>query len=174
MKRCLFLFVLMLLLWCAVAALAQSSTPLTMPPVPEGRCNANHRAALLDVMAQWREGYNAGRSVDVAALYEEDATYLTQHFITGIVHGRRAIQAYVQRGVEAHYHIDSLRALSVNCDANFAYLIARYDATNAGEKAFGVNLVVLRRHGKVWRIAAHESAVPDPAQAVQGLFLPMN
>lgn len=166
-------FLSMMMLLCAAVVMAQAPGSLTMPPVPAGRCNAADRALLLGVMDRWRAGYNEGRAASVAALYEADATYLTQHFVTGLVHGRRAIQAYVQKGVDARYHIDSLHALSVECSATFAYVIARYDSTNAGEKAFGVNLVVLRKHKGDWRIAAHETAVPDSKQAVQKLFLPL-
>lgn len=52
------------------------------------------------------------------------------------------------------------------------YTVARYEATNAGQRAFGVNLVVVRRIGNTWRIVAHEAAVSDPATAVQSLDLP--
>src|SRR3954447_9772870 len=47
----------------------------------------------------WKEGYNSGNPDKVAALYSEDAYYLTQHFVTGIVQGRVNIRAYVQLGL---------------------------------------------------------------------------
>ena len=113
-------------------------------------------------MEQWKDGYSAGEAAKVAALYAGDAYYLTQHLITGIVRGRAAIQAYVQRGVDARYHIDSIKTILVDCSDGFGYAITRYDATNGGEKTFGVNIVVLKKIGNRWLIVAHEAAVPDP------------
>ena len=52
-----------------------------------------------------------------------------------------------------------------------AYAIDRYESTNAGQKAFGVNLVVLKKTGRKWMIVAHEAAVPDPA-AIRSLDPP--
>jgi hypothetical protein len=50
-------------------------------------------------------------------------------------------------GVDAGYHIDSLRITSIVCSGDLMYTVARYEATNAGQKALGVNLVVVRRTG---------------------------
>lgn len=123
------------------------------------------------IVETWMNAYNQGDPARVAALYSADAYYLTQHFATGIVQGRDAIQAYVKRGVDAGYRINSLRILAVGCEAEMMYVVTRYDATNAGQATFGVNLVVLRKRGPKWLIVAHEAAVPDPA-AIQTLDLP--
>lgn len=148
------------------SALAQSQ----VGSVPYRHCSVPADDAALRHVAQlWRSDYNSGNSAQVAALYADDATYLTQHFATGIVHGRANIQAYVQRGVDAHYRIDSIQVVSTECAGDFAYTITRYESTNAGQKAFGVNLVVLQRVNGKWLIVAHESAVPDPATAIQQL-----
>ena len=133
---------------------------------------AADEAALRLVAEQWRDGYNNGHAAQVASLYAKDATYLTQHFVTGIVQGRAAIQAYVQRGVDAGYHIDSIQVLSTDCSGDLAYTVGRYESTNGGQKAFGVNIVVLKKTGNKWLIVAHESAVPDPATAIQHLDIP--
>jgi len=141
--------------------------------VPEKHCTvAADDAALRQIAEQWKDGYNNGHAAAVASLYAEDATYLTQHFAAGIVQGRSAIQAYVQRGVDARYHIDSIQLLSTVCSGDFAYTIGRYESTNAGQKAFGVNLLVLRKMKGKWLIVAHESAVPDAATAIQHLDIP--
>ncbi len=46
---------------------------------------------------------------------------------------------------------------------------SRYQATNAGQTVFGVNLVVLKKIGNRWLIVAHEAAVPDHATAIKRL-----
>ncbi|MBE0651340.1 MAG: nuclear transport factor 2 family protein [Bacteroidales bacterium] len=125
--------------------------------------------AISAIIHQWQNGYNNGNAEKVAMLYTPDAWYLTQHFITGIVQGRAAIQAYVQRGVDARYHIDSIRILKLQHSGDFAYVIDRYDATNGDRKDFGLNLVVLRKIKGHWFIVAHEAAVPDMANAVKKL-----
>lgn len=134
-------------------------------------CSTADEKSLRRVSEVWREGYNSGNTAAVAALYTAEAYYLTQHFATGIVHPRDRIQAYVQRGVDARYHIDTIEILKLECSADFAYTVGRYESTNAGQKAMGVNLVVLRKIKGQWLIVAHESAVPD-ASAIQSLDPP--
>ncbi len=136
--------------------------------VARNGCSAADAAALNAMVERWKDGYNGGNAAQVAALYRADATYLTQHFATGIVAGRANIQAYVQRGVDARYHIDSITVLALECSGDLAYLIDRYESTNAGQKAMGVNLVVSRKSGGKWLIVAHEAAVPEPT-AIQRL-----
>jgi len=152
------------LLICAIAATTQCSA------AQEQRCAIGAvNQAIRDLVENWKDGYNSGDPEKVAALYAPAATYLTQHFVTGVVQGRPAIKAYVKKGTDAHYRIKAIRLLASDCSGKFAYAITRYDSVNAGQKAFGVNLVVLQKmHGK-WLIVAHESAVPDPASAVQSL-----
>jgi ketosteroid isomerase-like protein len=68
--------------------------------------------------------------------------------------------------------VESIEIIAMDCSGDLAYTIARYESTNAGQKAFGVNVVVARRIGGRWLIVAHEAAVPDPATAIQRLNLP--
>lgn len=157
----------------SAAAQTQKSAP--HPPaaaVHDGCTIQGADQAAKQIAEGGKNGYNRGDAVSVAALYSEDAYYLTQHFVTGIVRGREKIRAYVQRGVDAGYHIDAIQILSTDCSGDLAYTVDRYESTNAGQKAFGVNLVVLKKIGKDWRIVAHEAAVPDPATAIQNLEAP--
>jgi hypothetical protein len=68
--------------------------------------------------------------------------------------------------------VDSIEVVTMECVGDFAYAVTRYESTNAGQKAFGVNLVVLQRLEGHWMIVAHEAAVPDPATAIQHLSAP--
>ena len=143
--------------------------------MPAASCRvAADDGALRRIPEAWKQEYNAGNAGAVAALYMPDAVYLTQHTVSGMVAGRAAIQAYVQRGVDAGYKVDSIEILRTDCYGDMAYVVDRYMATNAGQKAMGVNLVVLRKVRGEWKIVAHEAAVPDPATAVQTLDLPEN
>ncbi len=153
---------------------------LLFAPLAFGQAFPEHRqqcgipsveSAIEKIAQDWKEGYNSGNPGAVAALYAEDATYLTQHFATGIVHGRRAIEAYVKAGTDSKYKIASLRVLASGCSRDFAYAITRYESNNAGQDAFGVNLVLIRKIKGKWLIVAHESAVPDPKTAIQTLSI---
>lgn len=132
------------------------------------------KKAILTIIDDWKTGYNNADPDKVAALYTEDATYLTQHFVTGIVHGRLAIRAYVKKGTDAKYKIDKIDLLASDCSGDFSYGITRYESTNGGQKAYGVNVVVLKKLNGKWMIVAHEAAVPDAASAIQTLDLKPN
>jgi ketosteroid isomerase-like protein len=159
------------LLLSSVPLLAQTqSNPVPAPSDAQQHCSSPaDDEALRQISRDWKDNYNRGNAAQVAALYSDDAYYLTQHFATGILHGRAAMQAYVQRGVDAHYHVDTIDVVMTEYHGDFAYTVTRYESTNAGQKAFGVNLVVLRKIGGKWFIVAHESAVPDPANAIKSL-----
>lgn len=165
------IFCFYILFICAATVNAQEKpASVAATSVETNHCNdPADKQAIRQIVEQWKDGYNSGQAAKVAALYVEDAYYLTQHFVTGIVRGRAAIQAYVQRGADARYHIDSIRTISVDCSGDFAYTITRYDANNGGQKVFGVNIVVLKKISGKWLIVAHEAAVPDPATAIQRL-----
>lgn len=169
MMKCILL--LTLVLACSIAAYSRESPVKRQATAvaPKACTDAADATAIRQIAVQWKAHYNSGDAPGVAALYAENAYYLTQHFITGIIHGRAAIQAYVQRGVDAHYHIDSIQIISMACSGDFAYTVGRYESTNAGQKAMGVNLVVARRINGRWLIVAHEAAVPDPATAIRHL-----
>jgi uncharacterized protein (TIGR02246 family) len=160
-----------MLLLCATALQGQQKAVSPLQESAQGmRCaSPQDDAALRRIPEEWKLHYNNGDAAGVAALYAEGAYYLTQHFATGIVHGRAAIRAYVQIGVDAHYRVDSIEVLAISCSKDLAYVIDRYTSTNAGQQAIGVNLVVLKKTEGQWLIAAHEAAVPDPATAIQRL-----
>lgn len=114
--------------------------------------------ALRSLAAEWRSAYNAKNGAAVAALYAADGWYVSSHVVA---QGREAIQAYFQRGIDAGGHIDSIEILSSGHSGELAYWVGTYEATNAGQKFRGRNVVVARRIDRQWRIVAHETAVAD-------------
>jgi ketosteroid isomerase-like protein len=119
MKKMLFLSVVLI---CAMAARPQETqVGVRAGAVARDGCtDAADAKAIRQIAGQWKNGYNNGDAASVESLYADDADYLTQHFITGIIHGRAAIQAYVQRGIDAHYHIDSIQIISMGCSGDIA------------------------------------------------------
>jgi ketosteroid isomerase-like protein len=164
MKKFAILFVI---IFAANIAFGQA-----MPVHPRQCADPALDKTLHQIVEGFRSAFNSGDPAKIAALYAEDATYMTQHFVTGIVHGRPAITAYMKKGTDANYKIDSLKILASDCSGDFAYTINRYESTNGGQKAFGLNLVVLKKFKEKWLIVAHETAVPDTAMAIQSLDIP--
>lgn len=114
--------------------------------------------ALLNVAEEWRAGYNAKDAAAVASLYAPDAYYVSAHVVA---HGRPEIQAYFQRGIDAGGNIDAIRILSSGQSGDLAYWVGTYEATNAGQKVRGRNVVALRKVRDKWLMVAHESVVAD-------------
>lgn len=152
---------------CLVLPIGRMKT--TPQPAIQPCGSSTDDQAIQTISEAWKDGYNRGDAAQVASLYSEDAYYLTQHFVSGVVYPRDQIQAYVQRGVDARYRVNSIDVLHSYCSGDFAYTITRYRSTNGEQKAMGVNLVVLRKIAGKWVIVAHESAVPDPATSIQSL-----
>jgi len=164
---------LSVVLLCSVVIQSQeAATKASAASAPHGCAAPHEESAIRQIAEEWKVGYNTGNAAKVASLYADDAYYLTQHFVTGIVHGRADIRAYVQCGVDAGYHIDSIQIIRTDCSGDLAYAVGRYESTNAGQKAFGVNVVVLKKTRGRWLIVAHESAVPNPSTAIQRLDPP--
>ena len=114
--------------------------------------------ALLEVAAAWKAAYNAKDAAAVASLYAPDAYYVSAHVVA---RGRPEIQAYFQRGIDAGGHIDAIQILASGQSGDLAYWVGTYEATNAGQKVRGRNVVALRRVRDKWLIVAHESVVAD-------------
>ncbi|MCS7043518.1 MAG: hypothetical protein NZR01_12075, partial [Bryobacteraceae bacterium] len=70
-------------------------------------------------------------------------------------------------GMRAGFRIRSIRVLSSGCSGSMAWTVGTYEAENAGARVSGVHLGVLRHGSRGWRIAAHESAVPDEQAATR-------
>ncbi len=111
-----------------------------------------------NIAQEWKNAYNAGDAAKVAALYCEDGYYLSAHILA---RGREAIQGYWKRGIVAGGHIDFIKPLVVFSSGDLGYTAGTYQATNAGVTVDGRILIVLKRVGGRWLIAAHETVVRD-------------
>ncbi len=114
--------------------------------------------ALTRIATDWQNAYNGGDAAKVASLYTKDGYYLSAHILA---HGRDAIEAYWRRGIAAGGHIDFIKVLTVFQSGDLGYTVGTYQATNAGTTVDGRILLVLRKIGDRWRIAAHETVVRD-------------
>jgi uncharacterized protein (TIGR02246 family) len=110
------------------------------------------------VAAAWKAAYNAKDAAGVASLYAPDAYYVSAHVVA---HGRREIQAYFQRGIDASGHLDAVALMSSGRSADLAYWVGTYEATNAGRKVRGRNVVVARKLEGTLLIVAHQSVEAD-------------
>ena len=145
----------------AAALCATATVPaLVARGWPDGQTHVAHSTeqALLKVAEEWRAAYNAKDAAAVASLYAPDAYYVSAHVVA---HGRPEIQAYFQRGIHAGGSIDAIRILSSGQSGDLAYWVGTYEATNAGHKVRGRNVVALRKVRAKWLMVAHQSVVAD-------------
>jgi len=106
----------------------------------------------------WKDAYNSGQASAVAALYAEDAYYLSAHVLA---QGRKAIEAYWKQGILAGGHIDFIKPLTVFHSGDLGYCAGTYQATNAAVTVDGRILLVFKKVGGKWLIAAHQTVVRD-------------
>jgi hypothetical protein len=56
-------------------------------------------------------------------------------------------------------HVDSIAIISIEQSCDLATLLCTYEATNAGQKAVGRNLLVVKRVNNRWLIVTHMTVV---------------
>jgi uncharacterized protein (TIGR02246 family) len=143
-----------------LAAAAPSSAPAQSPRSGEAALAPTNRdeRAIRDLAEAWRVGYNAGDAEGVTELYTDDAYYLSAHVLA---HGRDEIRAYWRRGIAAGGHVDWIEPIAIHYTGRLGYAIGRYQATNAGVTVDGRIIIVVKKVGRRWRMAAHETVVRD-------------
>jgi uncharacterized protein (TIGR02246 family) len=110
---------------------------------------------------EWKDAYNSKDPERLAALYAEDADYISSHVPGLVARGRASIRANFQKGIEAGGHVDAVRILTSRISCDLAYLVSVYEATNNGQKVSGRNLIALRKLGGKWLIVSHMTVVPE-------------
>lgn len=110
---------------------------------------------------EWRNAYNAGDVEKLAALYCEDADYVSPHVPGLMIHGREAIKQNFQRGIAGGGHVDSIVVQRSGYSGDLAYVVCAYQATNSGMTVHGKNVLVMKRLGGRWLIVTHASIVKD-------------
>jgi hypothetical protein len=64
-------------------------------------------------------------------------------------------------GIMAGGHIDMIKPVAVFHSGNLGYSVGTYQATNAGITVDGRILIVVKKVGGKWLMAAHETVVRD-------------
>lgn len=118
-------------------------------------------AQLRGSVTGFMKAYNSNDADALAAFYAEDASYVSPHVPDLMIRGRDRIRENWQRGMAMGGHIDTVEVLSVGMSGDLAYIVSRYEATNAGVKAHGRNVLVLSRINGTWLIETHASVVKD-------------
>ncbi len=113
-----------------------------------------------NLLAQrWRDAYNSGDSTALTSMYAEDADYISGHVSGLVAHGRNQVITNFLNGIRLGGHVDSVSIISIEQSCDLASLLCRYEATNAGQKAAGRNLLVVKRIGNRWLIVMHVTVV---------------
>ena len=137
------------------SSLASGQEPERTAVVPR---NPSH-AVFYAIADRWLAGYNGTDAGALAALYTEDAQYISGHVPGLVASGRSQVVGNFQKGMSAGGHLDRLEVISVNQSGDLATVLCRYDANNSGQKVSGRTLLVLRRAGGGWLIALHMTVV---------------
>jgi ketosteroid isomerase-like protein len=120
--------------------------------------DSEDRKFMIALADQWVARYNAGDAAGVAALYTDEGYYVSAHVLA---HGRKAIEEYLARGIKGGGHLDFVKPVEIYVEGNLGYFLGRYQATNAGVTVDGRILIVGKRVGGGWMIAAHQTVVRD-------------
>ncbi len=107
----------------------------------------------------WKQAYNSGDAQNLVPLYTEDAIYTSSHVAGLEAIGRDKLIANFQNGITMGGHLDAIEILSADVSCEMAYLFCKYQATNAGEKFTGRNLLVLKKVENKWMIVIHMTVV---------------
>jgi ketosteroid isomerase-like protein len=153
---------LLSLTFFSFAALAQDLPASTRhsESSPSNPDSATMVTRYFNALAQvWMRAYNANDSTTLAALYTQDAEYISSHVQGLVAAGNDRVVANFQRGVKSGGHIDSVTVLSVQLSCDLATLFCKYEATNSGQKAIGRTLLVLKKVNDRWLIRLHITVV---------------
>ena len=108
---------------------------------------------------KWMNAYNSGDAKNLIPLYSENSKYISSHVNGLVAEGRDQIIKYFQNGINMGGHIDRIEILEIEYSGDLAALFCIYEADNAGQKAIGRNLIVLRKINDTWLIVTHMTVV---------------
>jgi ketosteroid isomerase-like protein len=120
--------------------------------------NANAAPDLAKMREDWKNYYNNKQADQLAALYTDDATFAT---VSGVANGRDQIKALLQREVDAGNHLDAIDSQKSETAGDTAYDRGTFSGTVNGQSVSGNYLVMLKKVGGKWLIAAHNSVIPQ-------------
>lgn len=131
-------------------------------PHPEQEVVFKQLRADFDILAeQWRTAYNSKDAKNFVPLYGDHAQYLSAHVPGYVAHGREAILANFQRGMNQGGFIDSIRIQSIEISCDLATVVSSYFASNSGKQVQGRNLLVSKYINDRWEIIFHMTIVKD-------------
>jgi len=114
-----------------------------------------------NLATKWQKAYNSKDARNFVELYADSAEYISAHVDGYVAHGRAAVIANFQRGMDIGGHIDSIDVQSVTTSGDLASVVCRYKALAGGKSVEGRNILVCRRIGGSWLIITHVTVVRD-------------
>lgn len=132
---------------------------IASPALSQEQANERNEAEFQRSAYKWMEAYNSGNSADLGSMYTEDANYVSSHVHGLVAHGRANVEENFRRGMSSGGHIDTIVVMAASVSCDLAYVHSRYEATNSGKKAYGRNILVLKKIGRNWLIKEHMTVV---------------
>lgn len=114
------------------------------------------------VRKAYQDAYNAKDAAKVADLYTDDATMATPG---GVAQGREQIRASLQKGIDAGETVAAITPTHTEVKGDLAFEEGTFQQKRGDQEVHGNYLVVLKKVGGQWKLAAHNSVVPGPPEA---------
>jgi ketosteroid isomerase-like protein len=111
--------------------------------------------------AKWQEAYNSKDARNFVQLYADSAEYISAHVDGYVAHGRAAVIANFQRGMDMGGRVDSIDVQSITTSGDLASVVCRYKALAGGKSVEGRNILVCKRMNGTWLIITHVTVVRD-------------
>lgn len=116
-------------------------------------------SVLVKIAERWMKAYNGTDAKELEPLYSEDAQYISGHVAGLVAQGRDSVIANFAKGMKLGGHLEELEVLSIIRSCDLATVLCKYEANNAGQKASGRNLLVLKKIEMQWFIIIHMTVV---------------
>lgn len=154
MKR---LMVAALSLLLALSVSAQQTKKTDHKPATK-KAAAGSNAAIDAVRKAWEDAYNAKQTDKLADLYTDDAVMANNG---GVFKGKDQIKADLQKGIDQGNAVHSITPTRTEISGNLAYDEGTFQQKMGDKEVSGDYLVVLKKVGGQWKVAAHNSVVPQ-------------
>ncbi len=118
-------------------------------------------AGVAAVRNAWIAAYNGKQADKVADLYTDDAILATS---AGTAQGKEAIRAYMQKAIDMGDSVASITPTHTEVQGSVAFESGTFQDKVGDHEMPGHYLVVLKKVGGTWKIAAHNSVLASQMQ----------
>lgn len=162
--RRLIAIALLLLLGTFTLGAQTESKQTKKPPKQKTEMKSAAHKDIDAVRKAWEEAYNAKDAAKVADLYTDDATMASPG---GVAEGKEQIRTALQKGIDDGQTIVAITPTRTEVKGDLAYEDGTFQQKKGDQEMRGNYLVVLKKVGTQWKLAAHNDVVPAPSETAK-------